>query len=102
MSSVHISFTKPFIFCIRTAASAGCVQARGAAAQESSSRGVRIAHLSGKGSQAATRLLLEAQQTGTVHVESAGLLGSHWSAGILYDHLSVTSYALRFSFRERW
>lgn len=33
-------------------------------------------HLSGKGSQGATRLLV-AQQTGTVHVKSASLLRSH-------------------------
>lgn len=57
-------------------------------------------HLSGRASQAAT-CLLEQQQTGTVHVEPAASLESHLSAQILHDQLSVTSYALKLSFRER-
>lgn len=65
---------QPSTFWIRTAASAGWVQPRGTAALESSSPGVQNVRLSGKGSQAAT-YLLEVQQTGTVHVESARLSG---------------------------
>jgi len=48
------------------------VQPEETAAQESSFPGVQTVPLSGKGSQAA-RYLLEAQQTGTAHVELASL-----------------------------